>query len=71
MRYRTSITVSIVYYRLVSNKQARELYQRLLKNGKTKMAAIGAVMRKIVHVCFGVLKINRLCFSQKHFSDFT
>lgn len=38
------------------NKQARELYQRLLKRGKTKMAAIGAVMRKIVHVCFGVLK---------------
>ena len=38
------------------NKQARELYQRLLKNGKTKMAALGAVMRKLVHVCFGVLK---------------
>lgn len=38
------------------NKQARELYQRLLKNGKSKMAAMGAVMRKIVHVCFGVLK---------------
>lgn len=38
------------------NKQARELYQRLLKNGKLKMAAIGAVMRKMVHVCFGVLK---------------
>ena len=38
------------------NKQARELYQRLLKNGKTKMAAIGAVMRKMLHICFGVLK---------------
>lgn len=38
------------------NKQARDLYQRLLKNGKTKMAALGAVMRKLVHMCFGVLK---------------
>ena len=38
------------------NKQARELYQRLLRNGKTKMAALCAVMRKLVHMCFGVLK---------------
>lgn len=38
------------------NQQARELYQRLLRNGKTKMSALGAVMRKLVHMCFGVLK---------------
>ena len=38
------------------NRQARELYQRLLKTGKTKMSALGAVMRKLVHMCFGVLK---------------
>ena len=38
------------------NKQARELYQRLLRKGKTKMSALGAVMRKLVHMCFGVLK---------------
>lgn len=38
------------------NKQARALYQRLIQRGKSKMAALGAVMRKIVHVCFGVLK---------------
>lgn len=38
------------------NKQARDLYQRLLRNGKTKMAALCAVMRKLVHMCFGVLK---------------
>lgn len=38
------------------NRQARELYQRLLKNGKAKMSALGAVMRKLVHMCFGVLK---------------
>ena len=38
------------------NPQARALYQRLLQKGKTKMAALGAVMRKLVHMCFGVLK---------------
>ncbi len=38
------------------NPQARALYQRLLRNGKTKMAALGAVMRKLVHMCYGVLK---------------
>jgi transposase len=30
--------------------------QRLLANGKTRMAALGAAMRKLVHICFGVLK---------------
>ena len=30
--------------------------ERLLKNGKNKMQALGAAMRKLVHQCFGVLK---------------
>ena len=34
--------------------QAQKL--RLIKNGKTKMQALGAAMRKLVHICFGVLK---------------
>ncbi len=46
------------------NKQARELYQRLLRNGKTKMAALCAVMRKLVHMCFGVLK-HRQAYSPR------
>ena len=29
---------------------------RLLKNGKTKMETICAAMRKLVHICFGVIK---------------
>ena len=29
---------------------------RLLANGKTKMQALGAAMRKLVHLCFGVIK---------------
>ena len=38
------------------NPDVRELYQRLTKAGKTKMAAIGAAMRKLVHIAFGVFK---------------
>lgn len=38
------------------NPTARAVYERLLKRGKAKMAALGAVMRKLVHLCYGVLK---------------
>ena len=31
-------------------------YQRLLGKGKTKMVALVAAMRKLVHICFGVMK---------------
>lgn len=31
-------------------------YQRLLKRGKSKMAALCAAMRKLIHICFGVIK---------------
>ena len=38
------------------NPDAIRLYTRLLKKGKAKMSALGAVMRKLVHICFGVIK---------------
>lgn len=38
------------------NPDIRQQYNRLLKNGKSKMAALGAAMRKLVQICFGVLK---------------
>jgi transposase len=38
------------------NPDVRDLYQRLLAKGKSKMSALGAAMRKLVHICFGVLK---------------
>lgn len=38
------------------NPDIRLQYKRLLRNGKTRMAALGAAMRKLVHICFGVLK---------------
>jgi hypothetical protein len=34
----------------------RYLYERLLKRGETKMAALGAAMRKHVDIAFGVLE---------------
>ena len=38
------------------NPDVQHLYQRLLARGKAKMAAVGAAMRKLVHICFGVIK---------------
>jgi len=38
------------------NPHVRALYARLCAKGKAKMAALGAAMRKLVHLCFGVLK---------------
>lgn len=38
------------------NPHVGALYARLLAAGKSKMAALGAAMRKLVHLCFGVLK---------------
>lgn len=38
------------------NPDVKHLYERLLKRGKSKMAALCAAMRKLVHICFGVLK---------------
>ena len=38
------------------NPDVKALYDRLLAQGKSKMAALGAAMRKLVVICYGVLK---------------
>ncbi len=38
------------------NPVLMEMKQRLLANGKPKMAVVGAAMRKLVHIVYGVLK---------------
>ncbi|MDP1645472.1 MAG: transposase [Thiobacillus sp.] len=38
------------------NPDIKALYDCLCARGKTKMVALGAAMRKLVHLCFGVLK---------------
>lgn len=41
------------------NRHIKALYRRLQERGKTKMSALGAAMRKLVHLCFGVLKTRQ------------
>ena len=41
------------------NPQVKALYERLLARGKPKMAAIGAAMRKLAHLCFGVIHTQK------------
>lgn len=38
------------------NPDIREQKERLLKSGKTVMQALGAAMRKLIQICFGVVK---------------
>jgi transposase len=38
------------------NPDIKAQYERLTKKGKSKMSALGAAMRKLVQICFGVLK---------------
>lgn len=41
------------------NPHVKGIYDRLLDRGKSKMSALGAAMRKLVHLCFGVLKTRQ------------
>src|SRR5574340_829157 len=41
------------------NPHVKALYDRLLARGKSKMSALGAAMRKLVHLFFGVLKTQQ------------
>jgi len=41
------------------NPQVKALYERLLARAKPKMAAIGAAMRKLAHLCFGVIHTQK------------
>jgi len=41
------------------NPHVKSIYERLLARGKSKMSALGAAMRKLVHLCFGALKTRQ------------
>lgn len=41
------------------NPHVRDVYERMLARGKSKMSALGAAMRKLVHLCFGAIKTQR------------
>ena len=42
------------------NPDIKAQYERLLANGKCKMQAVCAAMRKLVHICYGVVKHQTL-----------
>lgn len=50
------------------NPVMKVMYERLCQRGKAKMCAIGALMRKLVHWCYGVLHTQR-SFSAEYLSD--
>ncbi|EAP2381073.1 IS110 family transposase [Salmonella enterica] len=50
------------------NPVMKAMYERLCQRGKAKMCAIGALMRKLVHWCYGVLHTQR-SFSAEYLSD--
>lgn len=41
------------------NPHIKALKERLLAKGKSKMAAVGAAMRKLAHLCFGVVNSGK------------
>ncbi|WP_155814779.1 transposase, partial [Serratia symbiotica] len=47
------------------NPHIKALYERLVARGKSKMSALGAAMRKLVHLCYGVLKTG-LAYDQNY-----
>jgi transposase len=46
------------------NPELRQIYQALLTAGKSKMSALGALMRRLVHIAYGVLKHQTAYSSQ-------
>lgn len=51
------------------NPDIRAQYLQLAKRGKAKMAAIGAAMRKLVHIAYGVLKSQTVYQPQKALNE--
>ncbi len=40
----------------IHNERMRNIYEQMCLRGKPKMVAIGALIRKLVHWCYGVLR---------------
>ena len=57
-RVRASLYMAAVVAKKI-NPEVKDLYERLCAAGKSKMSALGACMRKLVHLCFGVLKSGK------------
>lgn len=53
------ILFNVARFAIVHNPLMKEIYAEHLKNGKPKMAALGALMHKILRIVYGMLKNNR------------
>ena len=51
------------------NPAMKAMYERLCQRGKAKMCAIGALMRKLVHWCYGVLHTQQPFDTEYRSSD--
>ena len=58
-RMRASLYMAAIVAKRL-NPDVKDLYDRLCAKGKSKMSALGACMRKLVHLCYGVEKSGRL-----------
>jgi transposase len=62
-RFRAALYMPAVVAK-THNPDVQALYERLLSSGMAKLAAICAAMRKLVHICFGVIKHQKPYQSQ-------
>jgi transposase len=67
-RIRASLYMAAVVAKRI-NPDVKALYDRLCASGKSKMAALGACMRKLVHLCYGVDKSGRAYVPQLDLPD--
>ena len=51
------------------NPLMKAMYERLCQRGKARMCAIGALMRKLVHWCYGVLHTQQPFDAEYRSSD--
>ena len=57
-RFRTALFMPALAA-MVHNPIVQDLVQRLQEKGKNRMTIVGAVMRKLVHLAYGVLKTGK------------
>ena len=53
-----NILYNVALTAIRDNKRIREIYARHLRKGMSKMAALGAIMHKILRMVYGMLKNN-------------
>jgi len=63
------ILFNVAFTAIRDNELIKEIYARHLKKGMSKMAAIGAIMHKILRIVYGMLKNNESYNPEKDRND--